>query len=297
MTIQSGLTFYRDLDGDSYGNAASGTTQACSAPTGYVTSNTDCNDNNASINPGAIEKCDNGLDENCNGEVDEDCTTTDDNLPKLVLRTYPVKEGDDREHTVDLKIMITKASKKTITVKYVTENGTASSGIDYKYAEGLIQFAPGAKEATITLTIIGDIIRENNEIFNLRFSNGINVTIPDDKTSRVLITDDDQQQENLNAGARAGFNGKNGEQNFDELNIKVPSLLRRYQPLAIKGLPNTENSFYLMDIRGVVMVQMKQFTNTWSPGNLAPGIYIYQLHYLNQKGELQRKTGKILITD
>jgi hypothetical protein len=52
-----------------------------------------------------------------------------------------------------------------------------------------------------------------------------------------------------------------------------------------------------MDIRGVVMVQMKQFTNTWSPGNLAPGIYIYQLHYLNQKGELQRKTGKILITD
>ncbi len=297
MTVQSVLTFYRDLDGDSYGNAVSGTAQACIAPTGYVTSNTDCDDNNASIHPGAAEICENGLDENCNGEVDENCPTSDDHLPKLVLRTYPEKEGDNREHTVDLKIMITKASKKTITVRYVTENGTALSGIDYKYAEGLIQFAPGKKEATITLTIIGDIIRENNEIFNLKFSNGMNVTIPDDKTSRVLIIDDDQQQETLNAGARAGTDGKDAVRNFEELNIKVPSLLHRYQPLAIKGLPNTQNSFYLMDIRGVVMVQMKQFTDTWTPGNLAPGIYIYQLIYLNLKGEPQRKTGKILITD
>jgi uncharacterized protein YjdB len=297
ITVQSAVTFYRDLDGDSYGNAVSGTTQACIAPTGYVISNTDCDDNNASIHPGAAEICDNGLDENCNGQVDEDCPTTDDHLPKLVLKTYPVKEGDDREHTVDLKIMITKASKKTITVRYVTENGTALSGIDYKYAEGLIQFAPGTKEVTITLTIIGDIIREDNEIFNLRFSNGMNVTVPDDKTSRVLIIDDDQQQEILNAGARAGTDRKDAGQNFEELNIKVPSLLHRYQALAIKGLPKTQNSFYLMDIRGVGMVQMKQFTNTWTPGNVAPGIYIYELLYRNLKGELQRKTGKILITD
>ena len=218
-------------------------------------------------------------------------------MPKLVLRTYPEKEGDNREQTVDLKIMITKASKKTITVRYVTENGTALSGMDYKHAEGLIRFAPGEKEATITLTIIGDIIRENNEIFNLKFSNGMNVTIPDDKTSRVLIIDDDQQQEILTTGARAGTDGKDAIQNFEELNIKVPSLLHRNQPLAIKGLPNTQNSFYLMDIRGAVIVQMKQFTNTWTPGNLAPGIYIYELLYLNIKGEPQRKAGKILITD
>jgi len=297
ITVQSVLTFYRDLDGDSYGNAVSGTTQACIVPTGYVTNNTDCDDNNASIHPGAADICDNGLDENCNGQVDENCPTTDDHLAKLVLKTYPVKDGDDREQTVDVKIMITKASKKTITVRYVTENGTALSGIDYKPAEGMIQFAPGAKEATITLTIIGDVIRENNEIFNLRFSNGTNVTIPDDKTSRVLIIDDDQQQENLNASARAGTDGKDAGRNFEESNIKVPSLLHRNQPLAIKGLPNTQNSFYLMDIRGVVMVQMKQFINTWTPGNLAPGIYIYELLYFNLKGEQQRKTGKILITD
>ncbi len=65
-------TFYADVDGDNYGNASS-TIQACSAPVGYVADATDCNDNNAAINPGATEVC-NGIDDNCNGATDEGLT-------------------------------------------------------------------------------------------------------------------------------------------------------------------------------------------------------------------------------
>jgi hypothetical protein len=45
-------TFYADADNDTYGNPAI-TASACSAPVGFVLNNTDCNDSNASIKPGA----------------------------------------------------------------------------------------------------------------------------------------------------------------------------------------------------------------------------------------------------
>ncbi|MBK6363892.1 MAG: putative metal-binding motif-containing protein [Saprospiraceae bacterium] len=62
-------TYFADTDNDGYGDATV-TTMACSPPSGYVTDNTDCNDNNVLINPGATEIC-NGLDDDCDGGVDE----------------------------------------------------------------------------------------------------------------------------------------------------------------------------------------------------------------------------------
>ncbi len=62
--------FYRDLDGDGYGNT-SFMQLGCTPPAGYVALAGDCNDSNANIHPGATEIC-NGIDDDCDGSNDED---------------------------------------------------------------------------------------------------------------------------------------------------------------------------------------------------------------------------------
>ena len=61
--------FYRDFDSDGYGDSAA-TSSACSAPSGYVSDSSDCDDTDGDTNPGADEYCD-GHDDNCDGTIDE----------------------------------------------------------------------------------------------------------------------------------------------------------------------------------------------------------------------------------
>lgn len=61
--------FYQDSDLDGYGDPLV-TTEACTAPSGYVADNTDCDDSAISVHPMAFEAC-NGIDDNCDGAVDE----------------------------------------------------------------------------------------------------------------------------------------------------------------------------------------------------------------------------------
>uniref|UniRef100_UPI001F5924F7 MopE-related protein n=1 Tax=Aestuariivivens sediminis TaxID=2913557 RepID=UPI001F5924F7 len=62
-------TYYADNDGDNYGDLSS-PTQACSPPPGYVLNNTDCDDTDNTVYPGAPELCD-GKDNDCANGVDD----------------------------------------------------------------------------------------------------------------------------------------------------------------------------------------------------------------------------------
>jgi hypothetical protein len=65
------VNYYVDADTDTYGSSAATAVKSCTSISGSVTNNTDCNDANNAINPGATEICDAGnVDENCNGVAD-----------------------------------------------------------------------------------------------------------------------------------------------------------------------------------------------------------------------------------
>jgi hypothetical protein len=61
--------YYRDSDNDGWGNAGV-YKDSCAQPLGFVNNNTDCDDGNPALFPGAIEIRD-GVDNNCNGKVDD----------------------------------------------------------------------------------------------------------------------------------------------------------------------------------------------------------------------------------
>ena len=74
-------TFWQDVDGDGFGRGAN-TTQ-CEAPAGFVDNDSDCDDTNPAIRPGAEDVC---------NEVDDDCDgVTDPGAPVW----YADSDGDD----------------------------------------------------------------------------------------------------------------------------------------------------------------------------------------------------------
>ncbi len=84
--------WYADQDEDGYGDA-NNTRLSCEQPPGYLMYGTDCEDGDASINPGAEEVCD-GIDNDCDGSLDE-----------IREELYLDADGDgygDPTHQVDL---------------------------------------------------------------------------------------------------------------------------------------------------------------------------------------------------
>lgn len=79
--------FHTDFDQDGFGSAEYPTKVGCmsaAAPEGFASKVGDCNENNAAINPLAVEKC-NGKDDNCNGMVDENA---------VIVEMWPDEDRD-----------------------------------------------------------------------------------------------------------------------------------------------------------------------------------------------------------
>ena len=73
------ILYYRDVDGDGYGNPQDFILNS-KAPIGFVANNTDCNDMDSNIHPGANEIP-------CNGK-DDDCLGGDDTSYDIAIEEY-----------------------------------------------------------------------------------------------------------------------------------------------------------------------------------------------------------------
>jgi hypothetical protein len=79
----------------------------------------------------------------------------------------------------------------TVTVNFATADGTASAGSDYVANSGMLVFDPGVSVRTVSVTINGDAVGENNETFfvNLTAPTG-GATIGDGQGLGTITNDD-----------------------------------------------------------------------------------------------------------
>lgn len=93
-------TWYRDFDGDGYGDPGS-PLDFCPPAAGYVDNTGDCNDSDAARHPGAAEVC-NRADDDCNGLVDDgppdrDADTVSDACDNCPGAANPAQHDEDSD--------------------------------------------------------------------------------------------------------------------------------------------------------------------------------------------------------
>ena len=333
MTVTQTVAYYADKDGDGYGDAGDsvlacglrggwvanksdcndndasihpGATElcgngtdddcdgqvdeACGSPDndgdGYTTTQGDCNDNNASVHPGAAEACGNGIDDNCNGSIDENCM---DGMPVLQVKTHPAKEGDAGFTTVDVEVKLNQPAALPVSINYSTSNANATAGLDYVQANGILSIPTGAVKGTIQIKIIGDLLREDNETFWINFTNPVNVLLPDDPRSRIMIIDDDK--------GKPTSASPNKDAITEVSSFKIPTVAKRNTVWMIPQIGNYENEVLIVNVQGQVVNKFINYKNQTPVANVAAGLYFYRIRITESPGHYKYYSGRLLITE
>lgn len=114
-------------------------------------------------------------------------TPVDDAPRKLTVEYGPF---DESSGTVTVKFKLASATPIPASVAWNTADGTARSGADYQAQSGLVEFAVGESEVSVTINISSDEIDEDDESFVIQLTNPIGIELDSDEAD-VTVADDD----------------------------------------------------------------------------------------------------------
>ena len=117
-------------------------------------------------------------------------TILNDDIPTFTITGTSVQETNSGT-TASVKVTLSPASPKTVTVDYATKDGTATAGSDYVAKSGILTFTSGHTSQTITISVIGDTTQEPDETFSVNLSNATNGAKIGTPSATVTIINDD----------------------------------------------------------------------------------------------------------
>ncbi|MFC1855036.1 MopE-related protein [Thermodesulfobacteriota bacterium] len=136
--------YYKDQDSDGYGNNAN-YLRTDVVLENYVLNNSDCNDFDATLNPGLAEVCADGKDNNCNGQVDEGCTE---------IGYFKDADGDSWVNLSDFQVAGTAPTGYILDTHYGVGDCNDANATAYPYAteipnDGIDQDCNGSDLVTV----------------------------------------------------------------------------------------------------------------------------------------------------
>jgi hypothetical protein len=213
----------------------------------------------------------------------------DSTLPTLMTRSYPAKEGDGGLTTLNALVTLDKPAQLPVSLHYFTSNGDAMAGLDYVAASGTLTIPAGDSSGTVQIRIIGDLLAESNERFNLNFSNAVNVTLPADPQSRIMIIDDDKGKKNTVSAS--------DQSPLEETSLKIPTSARRNQVWFIPRIGEHANEVLIVNVQGQVVSKFDNYQNQMPLANVSAGLYFYRIKTVDGKNQVKYYSGRLLITE
>lgn len=122
-------------------------------------------------------------------------------------------EADDPAARVEdagpatINVRLSGPASHTITLGYATENGTAVAGADYTTTTGILSFAPGTTEHTITVPVTPDDTYEAAEAFTVRFHSPSGAALATGTVTVALIDDDALPSVSVNEASASESDG------------------------------------------------------------------------------------------
>jgi hypothetical protein len=110
-------------------------------------------------------------------------------IPRISIEGDAQDEGSEISN-FDFVIRLSEPTTATVSVDFQTKSVSATEGEDYTGLSGSFTLNPGSIEAYLTIEVLGDTIKEENEEFQVVLSNPINATINISSAIGIIRNDD-----------------------------------------------------------------------------------------------------------
>jgi hypothetical protein len=117
-------------------------------------------------------------------------TIINDDQPTITINNQGIMEGASGSATANFQVYLSGASSQTVTVNYVTADGTGTAGSDYTAVSGTLTFAPGQTSVFISVPVFGDIVDEADELYYVDLFSPVNATLADAQGRGTIYNDD-----------------------------------------------------------------------------------------------------------